>query len=304
MKQWVAFWSLGLIWGSSFLLIKIAVEELGALPLVSLRLTLAAALMLLYLFTTRRRLPDRWVDRIGLIFVSIFNIAIPFTLITRAEEQIDSNVATIINSSVPLFSLILAHFALHDERLSTPKVVGLLIGFAGIIVLTWRGLTHPEESPLSGQLLMLLATSSYAVAVVFIRRRLRHVESITVAGSTLVMAAVIMVLVTLLTENNLPDLGSLETKTWFAIVVLGVINTVVAYFLFYDLIDKWGARATMVTYVFPPVGILLGAIFLDEPVDFRLLLGAALILCGIFAVNFKPKKIAPPLVNEGAVQSA
>lgn len=299
MKHWSMFWVLGLIWGSSFLLIKIALEELETLPLVSIRVGLAATLMAIYLATTKRHIPSSWQDRLGLIFVGIFNIAVPFSLITRAEESIDSSLATVLNSSVPLFSLVIAHFALPDEKLNRYKVLGLLIGYVGIIVLTSRGLNDAEGSPLEGQLLMIGAVASYAVAVVFMRRRLRHIEPITIAGLTLIIAAIILISMTLVVDSNsLQTVSDISTKTVAAVTALAVINTVCAYFLFYNLIAAWGARATMVTYVFPPVGIALGAIFLDEPIDARLIFGSALILGGIFAVNYKQKAIQAKQTRE------
>lgn len=293
MKQWIAFWSLGLIWGSSFLLIKVAVEELGALPLVSMRVTIAGSLMLLIFLVSGRRLPDNRQDMLSLLLVTLFNVIIPFSLITRAEELIDSSLATTLNSTVPLSSLIIAHFALHDERLTPPKIVGLLIGYVGILVLTSRGLSEASTDSLEGTVMMLAATLSYAIATVLLRARLRHLEAVTVAGSTLMLAALFIVPVTLLITPDLPDLTHLETETIFSILVLSILNTVIAYFLSYHLLSQWGARATMVTYVFPPVGITLGAVFLDEPVDARLLLGAALILGGIFAVNYKRQMPQP-----------
>lgn len=294
MKQWIAFWLLGLIWGSSFLLIKIAVDELETLPLVSIRVGLAALLMAIYLAATKRHLPHNWVDRLGILFVGFFNIALPFTLITRAEESIDSSLATVLNSSVPLFSLIIAHFSLSDEKLNRYKVLGLVIGYAGILLLTFRGLSNSKSSPLAGQVLMITAVISYAIAIVFMRARLRHLEPITVAGLTLIAAAIILIPLTLVTESNLERLTRLSTDTVVAVLTLAVVNTVCAYFLFYHLIGEWGARASMVTYVFPPVGITLGAIFLNEVIDLRLVLGSGLILAGIFAVNYKPVSAQRP----------
>ncbi|NJL92313.1 MAG: DMT family transporter [Anaerolineae bacterium] len=287
MKQWLAFWSLGLIWGSSFLLIKIVVEALGPLPLVSLRVGLAAALMIAYLQATHRLAKLRWSDVGGVAIAGFLNVALPFSLIARAEESIDSSLATILNSTVPLFSLVIAHFFLKDERLNLTRLLGLMIGYGGIIMLTWRGLQTAGASPLAGQVMMLGASLSYGIALVFIRARLRHIESITIAGTTLLAASVMIIPLTLVSAP-LPSASRFSTDILAAVITLAVINTVAAYFLFYYLLDQWGTRASVVTYVFPPVGIALGAIFLNETVDASLLAGAALILGGVFAVNYKP----------------
>ena len=302
MKQWAAFWMLGAIWGSSFLLIKIAVEELGVFPLVGVRVGIAGVIMFVYLLATDRiSLPKR-ADWLNVTLIGIFNVAVPFSLITRAEESIDSSLATILNATLPLFSLIIAHFFLHDDRLTRERVAGLVIGYIGIVILVSSGLSDSANNPISGQLLMLVAIISYAGSVVYIRARLRHVESIRVAGLSLIVAALIMAPLSLIFDGA-PDVGALSTDTLWAIITLGIINTVVAYFLWYYLIAEWGARATMVTYTFPPIGVTLGAIFLDEKVDIRLVIGGILILAGIFVVNYKRRgrqsvQTAPPHTSD------
>ncbi|HLA42150.1 MAG TPA: EamA family transporter, partial [Aggregatilineales bacterium] len=144
MKQWLAFWLLGLIWGSSFLLIKIGVEELDVFQLVSFRLLVASGLFVIYLIVAGYKLPSRR-DLPAIVFVGFFNVALPFSLITRAEQSIDSSLATTLNSTVPLFSLVIAHFFLGDDRLTRYRILGLLIGYAGVIVLVSRGLKNAEN---------------------------------------------------------------------------------------------------------------------------------------------------------------
>ncbi|HMM30094.1 MAG TPA: EamA family transporter, partial [Aggregatilineaceae bacterium] len=296
MKDWAIFWLLGVIWGSSFLLIKVAVEELGPLPLVSVRIGLAALFMLGFLALTGRRLPSARRERLALLFVGVMNTAVPFTLITWGEQDIDSGLATVLNATVPLWTLIFAHVALADERFSSQKLVGLLVGFAGVGLLASRANGAESANSLSGQLAVLVASACYAVSAVVIRRYLRRVEPLTIAGTSLIVGGVVVVLATLLTVRPLPALDALSAKTTAAAITLALLNTVIAYFLFYHLIDTWGAtRTTLVTYVMPPIGVTLGWLFLDEPVDWKIVVGAALILAGIVAVNWRraPAPAAP-----------
>jgi drug/metabolite transporter (DMT)-like permease len=288
MKQWLAFGLLGIIWGSSFLLIKVAVEDLGALPLVSIRLLLGAGLMGFYLWWAGYPLPASRSDVRKLVVVGVFNVALPFVLITYAEESIDSSLATVLNSAVPLFSLVFAHFAVADEKLTRYKVLGLLVGYLGIIVLTWEGLQSAEASSIRGQAAMLGAVISYGGAVAYMRAQLRHVVPITIAGYSLIVGALIVIPLTLFV-GNIPPAAAISERAWAAVLMLGTVNTVVAYFLFYYLIGEWGARASLVTYTFPPIGISLGAIFLGEDIGPSLLLGAALILGGIVVVNYRAR---------------
>lgn len=296
MKNWAMFWLLGLVWGSSFLLIKVAVEDLGPLPLVSVRIGLAALFMTIFLTLTGRHLPAGRRERGALAFVGVMNTAVPFTLITWGEQTIDSGLATVLNATVPLWTLIFAHVALADERISPPKLVGLLVGFAGVALLASRNGSAGSDTPLSGQLAVLVASACYAISAVVIRRYLRGVEPLTIAGVSLIVGAITVVAVTLAAVRPLPAWDALSTTTIAAALTLALLNTVFAYFLFYHLIDIWGAtRTTLVTYVMPPVGVTLGWLLLDEPVDWKIVAGAALILGGIVAVNWRrtPVRAAP-----------
>jgi drug/metabolite transporter (DMT)-like permease len=280
MKQWAQFWALAVIWGSSFLLIKVGVEEVDAFSLVSVRLGVAAIIFFIYMVATGRKFPSERKDQLTLVFVGLFNTAIPFVLISWGETQIDSGLATVLNSTVPLSTLIIAHFVLADEKLNKAKVAGLVVGFLGVFVLTSRSLGDSSNS-LLGQGAVLLGSASYAVAINVLRLRLRHLDQFSVAGWTVVIGAVAIVAATLLTVNPLPNPADVSTKAILAMLTLAIINTVVAYFLSFSLLKSWGVRASLVTYAMPPIGVTLGYLLLDEVIDWRLIVGAALILFGI-----------------------
>lgn len=292
MRNWILFWALGGIWGSSFLLIKIAVEDLGPLPLVSVRIGLAALFMLVYLRVTHRVWPRDRRERQALLFVGVMNTAVPFTLITWGEQSIDSGLATVLNATVPLFTLVFAHVALADERITIPKLIGLLIGFAGVVLLASRDADSSSPNTVSGQLAVLAASACYGMSAVVIRRYLRGVDPFTIAGGSLIIGGIAIVVVTLLAVP-LPAPSSISLTSAVAVVVLALFNTVLAYFLFYTLISTWGAtRTSLVTYLMPPLGLALGAVFLDEAIDWKIVAGAVLILGGIVAVNWHKRRAA------------
>lgn len=292
MKPWTMFWTLAVIWGSSFLLIKVAVEDLEPLHLVSIRIGLAAVCMGVYLRVTRRRWPSERSQQIALLFVGVMNTAVPFTLITWGEQNIDSGLATVLNATVPLFTLVFAHVALADERITSQKVLGLILGFLGVVLLASRSTDSSSANSMSGQLAVLAASGCYAVSVVVLRRYLRQVDPFTIAGYSLMVGAVTVIAIAL-AALPLPDVGSLGAKSLAAAVVLALLNTVLAYFLYYGLLGQWGAtRSTLVTYAMPPIGVTLGALFLDETVDWRIVVGAALILAGIVVVNWSRNRSA------------
>jgi len=165
-----------------------------------------------------------------------------------------------------------------------------------VALLASRNGSAGSDNPLSGQLAVLVASACYAISAVVIRRYLRGVEPLTIAGVSLIVGAITVVAVTLAAVRPLPAWDALSTTTIAAALTLALLNTVFAYFLFYHLIDIWGAtRTTLVTYVMPPVGVTLGWLLLDEPVDWKIVAGAALILGGIVAVNWRrtPVRAAP-----------
>lgn len=281
MTHWFKFWLLAVIWGSSFLLIKIGVEELGPFPLVSIRIGLAALLFFVFIRMTGRSLP-RWGNGLGaLIYVGIFNTTIPFALISYGETSIDSGLATILNATVPLFNLIIAHFLLDDEGLTIFKLIGLATGFIGVIILVSKGFGSGGTS-LVGQGAVLLASLSYASAITTIRFKLRHIDPFTTAGGSLIIGAIAIIPTTLLFA---PIPKNVSPDTLLVAVTLAVVNTFVAYFLFYSLISEWGVRASLVTYAMPPIGISLGFLVLGEVIDWRLVAGGSMIIAGIIVTK-------------------
>jgi drug/metabolite transporter (DMT)-like permease len=235
----------------------------------------------------------------ALLYVGVMNTAVPFTLITWGEQNIDSGLATVLDATVPLFTLVFAHLALADERITPQKVIGLLAGFVGVAILASRDAESSSPNTLSGQVAVLVASAFYASSAVVIRRYLRRVDPLVIAGGSLLIGAVVVVTITLVTVHPLPDVGGLRIQAVLAVLTLAVMNTVVAYFLFYHLLDAWNAtRTTLVTYVMSPIGVTLGAIFLDETVDWKIVGGAALILGGIIVVNWPKRRQPVPVVAE------
>jgi drug/metabolite transporter (DMT)-like permease len=144
---------------------------------------------------------------------------------------------------------------------------------------------HPN--PIEGQAAVLLASLSYAFSVVFIRRNLRHVDPMVTAGVSLTSGALIANFLLLLTVRPLPNVAALQSGTVLAVVVLGLVNTFIAYLLFFNIIHAWGAtRSTLVTYIAPPISLLLGAVTRSERIDAQLVAGAALIIAGVAFVNW------------------
>lgn len=288
-KEWAAFAALGLLWGSSFLWIKIAVGQVSPFVVVALRVLLGLIGLLGVVYWQRQALPRDRSTLLKYLFMGVFNVVVPFLLITWGETHIDSSLAAILNATTPLFVIVIAHFALHDEKMTTPRLAGLLIGFVGVIVLVAQDFQPGMlQGDLLGQLAVLGAAISYAVALIFSRRQLRGAKPVVQSTMILVFATALMWLITPMVER--PVVLPAEPIAWVALLWLGVLGLCVAYLLFFWLNNVWGpTRASLVTYVFPVVGVILGVIFLNEPLNWNMVLGSALVVGGIVVVNRRPR---------------
>lgn len=288
-RDWGAFALLGCIWGSSFLWIKIAVRDVDPFTLAGWRLLFGVLGMLIVVGLTKPSFPKDRRTWLWMGILGITNTALPFTIIPWGERLIDSSVASILNSTVPLFTLLIAHVFLHDDRITLPKVIGLLTGFGGILVLLLRDLQPGAlGGSLVGQAAVLIAAVSYAGSSVLARRTMRKVSPIVQAFVPMVAAEIAAWTLSFGAGNpgHLPS----SPLTWLALGWLGVLGSCVAYLLYFHLIHSLGAtRATMVTYVFPVVGVTLGVVLLGEQLDWHLLAGTLLVVSGIAVVNMWPK---------------
>ena len=301
-KPWLAFGALSLIWGSSFLWIKIAVQEVGPMTLVAFRLLFGLLALLIAARVTRQRLQVSRRDLPSYAIMAVLNTALPFTLISWGETRIDSSTASILNGSMPLFVLVLAHFWLQDERITWMRLAGLLVGFGGVGLIVGLGANGIFEGNRLGQLAVLGGAMSYALASTYSRRYLRNRQPLAQATMVVLMAEVILWASTLAFERplRLPELPI----SWIAILWLGLLGTGLAYLLYFYLLNAWGStRSSMVTYTMPVTGVVLGVSFLAEPLDVRVLLGTLLVVAGVVLVNRKSvvRRRIPRAVQTGLV---
>ena len=283
-----AFIGLGLIWGSSFAWIKIAVEEIPPATLVAWRMTLGAIGMVGLLVILRGvPMPRGMREWLPLVVMGAVNAAIPIFLISWGEQFVDSGTAAVLNSLVPIFSLIIAGLMLRTEPVTALRVGGLVLGFIGAALLASRELElRADSSGLLGALAVVLAAISYAVGVSYARHRIKSTHRYVVAAGTLVFAAIDMWVLALLIDGGIVIPSQLDTIV--AIVWLGILGSFIAYVLFFFLIEHLGATmAAMVTYLFPVVGVGIGVVLLGERLDARLTLGTLLVLIGIAVVSLR-----------------
>ena len=287
-KHWIVFITLGLIWSSSFLWIKIGVQEIGPMALVAFRMLFGALTAAGIAIYQKVEWPRDWKTWGIYAILGPTSLAIPIFFISWGEQTIDSAVASILNATVPLFTIVIAHFWLHDDKMTAPKVLGLLIGFAGVVLLFSEDLLASKHLNVIGQLAVLLASLFYAWSAVFARKYTEHIKGVIRGALPLITAGLFIWIIGPITEK--PFLIPALPITWVAALWLGILGSGFAMIMFYYLLHEIGpTRTTLVTYIFPVGGVILGVLFLHEQLSWQLLAGTALIIGSLFVVNYKPK---------------
>ena len=268
---------LALIWGASFMLIKIADRELAPATLILGRLgsaTLLLAAIALVQLGSRATLAElrgawRWLVVVGLV-----NTAIPFWLLSWGETRIDSGLASIIQGAVPIFNALLAFAFFREARVTGVRLLGLAIGFVGVALLVGA---QPHGKLLAALAVVAMALC-YAIGTLLAGRHLRGTPPLVVALASTAVSTLAALPAGIVQAPS----GTWHGETIVAILVLGFVGTGIAYLLFFALIQRAGANyATLVTYLVPPIALAYGAIFLDESFGAAAFVALALVLVGV-----------------------
>jgi drug/metabolite transporter (DMT)-like permease len=278
---------LAVLWGSGFLFVKLALRGLSPVQVVLGQLTLGAVVLLLTLAVRRQPLPHvgrQWAYLAGMAVLA--NIA-PYLLFSWSEQRISSGLAGVLSATTPLCTLVFAH-AFGVGRLTVARMVGLLLGLAGVVLLTAPWHDGPRAVSVAGVLAALGAAACYAGSYVYARRLLtnRGTEPVVLSAVQLTAGALLLGVVT-------PWIGrqpvTLSVTVALSVVALGVLSTGIAYVLNYRLIqDEGPTAASMTNYLTPVVAVLLGVMFADERLSWNLAVGTAVVLLGVWIAERKP----------------
>ena len=283
--DWLIFLALGFVWGSSYLFIKIGVDNgLQPFTLIMFRLLIGLALLASVVAIAREPLP-REPRMYGHLFVmGVINIAIPFSLITFAEQTVDSSLASVINGAVPLFVIVIAAMFLKGETVTINRVAGLVVGFVGVAILVGLDVTDLGSANTLGELALIGATISYAVGNVYNKAHVHGLRPMIPALFQVVFGLLVTGALAFLTEHPLAVIPAPEAI--LAVVWLGLLGSGLAYLFYFRILQHWGAtRTSMVAYLLPVVGIGLGGLVLNEDVAVNTLIGTILVIGGIALVN-------------------
>ncbi|HYM85024.1 MAG TPA: DMT family transporter [Candidatus Dormibacteraeota bacterium] len=287
--QWALFAALGFFWGTSYLFIKIGVGSIPPFTLIAGRLGIGALLLAAVAAAARLRLPRQRRTWGHLLVMAVLNIVLPFTLITFGERSIESSLAAVLNSTVPLFTIVFAALAFSEEAVTVNRLLGLIVGFAGVVVVVGAGVASAgggagAGGSTLGELAMIGSSICYALGNVYARRNVRSLDPMVPAllqvGLAFLIAAGLAIVI------DAPWTLRPEPQALGAVAWLGVFGSGLAYLVYFRLLKAWGpTRASLVAYLLPVVGIVAGWLVLGEAVDGRIVAGTALVVGGIALVN-------------------
>ena len=274
-RSWFWLLALGAIWGASYMFIAIGLRDLSPGMVAFLRIALAAA-VLIPVAAAQGALAGARRYAGWLFLVGAIQVAGPFMLISAGEEEIASSLAGILVAAVPLWTAILAIWVDHEERSQGLRLIGVLVGFAGVGLLLGVDLGG-GGSELLGGVAVVAAALGYAVGAFLVKHRLSGMAPVGLSGLVMAASALLLLPVAVATPpDSFPSLGPIA-----AVLTLGVLGTGIAFVIFYWLISTVGpARTVIVTYVAPGFAIVYGAVFLSEEITIATIGGFLLILAG------------------------
>jgi drug/metabolite transporter (DMT)-like permease len=282
--DWALLLLLSVLWGGSFYFAKIAVPEIPPLTLALGRVGIAAAALIVVARLLAVPFPRDPVVWKQFTVIAALNNAIPFTLLFWAQIHISIGLASILNATTPLFGVLVAHALTHDDRLTAGRVVGLIAGFIGVVLLIGPGLLSDLGADVLAEFACLAAACSYAFGAV-LARRLRGVPPIMVASGQLTMSTMLLLPFVLLFDKP-SAFFTASHAALAALMGIALLSSALAYFIYFRLIARAGAtNALLVTFLVPVSAILMGIVLLGENVSTRQLAGMTVIFIGIAAID-------------------
>ncbi|MEP3198362.1 MAG: DMT family transporter [Lentilitoribacter sp.] len=284
--EWIMLIALSVLWGGSFLFVGVAVNDVPPLTIVLVRVLLSAIALHVILKAMGYKFPSDKGVLSAFLIMGLLNNAIPFSLIAYGQSHIASGLASILNATTPIFTVIVAHFLTTDEKLTGRKIIGVLIGFFGVAVMIGIDALEALGIHIFAQLAVLVATTSYAFAGIYGKRFQKlGVKPITVATGQVTASTFLMLpLVMFLDQPWNLDMPSLHSI--LALIALALLSTVLAYILFFEILARAGAtNLLLVTFLIPPSAIILGVLVLNEAIQLNQMFGLALIILSLATID-------------------
>ena len=286
LVQWTMLVLLSMLWGGSYYFVEIALLEWSPLLIVGVRVVIASIVIWGIVLAAGLPVPRSLSAWTAFFWMGLLNNIFPFLLIVWGQKEIESGLAGILTAAAPIFSVIVAGVWLKDEPVTRPKLLGAALGLIGVAVLIGPKALAGLDVNLLAQIAVLGAALSYAFAGVYARRFTRmNVDPVVAAAGQLLMSSFIMILLVFAFDAPSELVASI-TKVWTAVIVMAIFSTALAYILYFRLLATAGAtNAILVTLLIPVTAILIGAIFLDERLQWLHFLGMAVIALGLSVID-------------------
>lgn len=280
---------LALVWGNSFLFIKLAVAVLAPAWIVTIRMTLGAALVLCIAVVTRTPRPVGWASLLRLGLIGIFGSALPWLGQAWAQRSLDSGLVSVLNATTPVSTLLLA-VAIRQERLYANRVLGLAIAVLGMLLIV--GVEIRAGRSTLALLTAVACTMGYAVAAVLTRAYVSgQISNVWAAATQLAFGAALVGPLSWTIAGPLPALTTLEPAVIAALLALGLLGTGTAFLIYFSLLERVGATNTsMVTYLVPIVGMASGALVRGERFGANVFVGALTMMVGVWLAQRAPRQ--------------
>ncbi|HAK47051.1 MAG TPA: EamA family transporter [Spirochaeta sp.] len=284
--EWIMLIALSILWGGSFFFTEVALKSFHPFTIVFLRVFIAAVIMNIIVPASGIRMPSTGKIWAGFLILGLLNNAVPFSLIVWGQTSITGGMASILNATTPFFTVIAAHFFTSDEKLSLKKIIGVIIGFSGVIVLIGFGTLENGVNELKGQLAILGASCSYAFAGIFARRfKTWGLKPMQITTGQLSCSSLLMLPIVLLIDKPW-TLAPPQISGILAVAGAAVLSTCLAYLIYFRVLSSAGAtNVLLVTFIIPVSAIILGILFLNEQIHARHFIGMAVIGLGMIAID-------------------
>lgn len=278
--DYIVLFALGALWGSSFGAIKIALHGVTPLTVMSVRILLAGAALLLLILIRKTPLPRGIQNWIKIGWMALFGTLIPFFLVPWGQLQIDSSLAAILMAVNPLFALTLGHFFSEHESFTLRQLLAMLVGFSGILLVFGENAISSINGNIWAQLAVIGAGFCYTISGVIVSR-VRGASADSVSASIFICSSVIVFPLWMILEQ--PWSLHFETESLLALTHLGLVSTGMAFLMRYYIILRAGAVfLSYVAFIIPMFGILFGILFLGETISVNTMGAVVLILSGVF----------------------
>ena len=288
-KNWTLVFLLGFLWGASFLFVEILLNYISPFMIVYLRVSLASLILILYLILSKIKFQFSFLLVFNFFIMGMLNNVFPFLLITYGQQTVSGGLASILNANTSFLTILLASLILKNEPLTKSRIIGVLIGVVGVIIVVgYENISNFYDKD-TGKFLILLSGLSYAFAAIFAKVRLQNIQPEVAATGMLTMSTLILSPFIFLFYGN--EVLSLNIISMSYSLLFAVICSVLAYFIYFKILLSTGAGNLLIcTIIIPPSAILLNAILIGETITLNELIGLVIITFGLLILDGRLKK--------------